>query len=268
MPKVYLKYNAAVIKELDLTKDVTSFGRKPGNDIVIENPAVSGFHGQIVKEGDHFFIEDLNSTNGTYLNGQRIKRSPIKNHDQVSIARHILEFVTDIAAPTTGEMLAKLSTPEEPVAQKPLTADSLAGTPNQSEKPAAVPDLSEPEKPSMSMPAEAEDTSEKHPKIGILRLISGQDVPTEVLLKDLVTYVGSADQALIKLKGFMAPSLAAAISKRPEGYFLKAIKPNYPKVNGAPIKDQIFLESGALVEFGGIAMVFQYKDKDQVKTGS
>src|SRR5260221_4108945 len=94
MAKVYLKFNMAVIKEFDLKKDETTFGRKPNNDIVIENPAISGFHGKIVKEGDHFYVEDLNSTNGTFINGQRIKKSVLKNKDQIGVARHVLYFTT------------------------------------------------------------------------------------------------------------------------------------------------------------------------------
>ncbi len=100
MPRLYLKFNSAVIKEIDLTKPETTFGRKPANDVVIDHATVSGFHGKIVKEGDRYFVEDLNSTNGTFVNGNRIKRAEIKNKDQIGVARHILEFLTEIPPPT------------------------------------------------------------------------------------------------------------------------------------------------------------------------
>ena len=54
MAKIFIKFNAAVIKEIELTKNETTFGRKPNNDIVIDNPAISGFHGKIVKDGDAY----------------------------------------------------------------------------------------------------------------------------------------------------------------------------------------------------------------------
>jgi hypothetical protein len=81
-----------------------------------------------------------------------------------------------------------------------------------------------------------------------------------------MTYIGTSAQAAVRIKGFMAPELAAAITRRPDGYFLKAVKPGYPKVNGVNIKDQIFLESGALIEVGNVNMVF-YVD-DPKKKGS
>jgi hypothetical protein len=96
----------------------------------------------------------------------------------------------------------------------------------------------------------------------VVRIISGGvDGQAEVILKELVTYIGASDQAIIKIKGFLAPSLAAAISRRPEGYFLKAVKAGYPKVNGNAVNEQVFLENGALIEVGGTNMVFYFSDK-------
>jgi hypothetical protein len=80
-----------------------------------------------------------------------------------------------------------------------------------------------------------------------------------------MTYIGTGTQANIKIKGFMAPELAAAISRRPDGYFLKAVKVGYPKVNGISVTDQIFLESGALIEVGGTNMVFYLTDEQAKK---
>jgi hypothetical protein len=79
----------------------------------------------------------------------------------------------------------------------------------------------------------------------------------------LVTYIGTTDQAAIKIKGFLVPSLAAAISHRPEGYFLKAVKAGYPKVNGNAVNEQVYLENGALIEVGGTNMVFYQSDKKE-----
>jgi len=87
----------------------------------------------------------------------------------------------------------------------------------------------------------------------------------EVPLKDLVTYVGTTNQAQIKIKGFLAPSIAAAISRRPDGYFLKAVKAGYPKVNGNAIQEQVLLENGAMIEVGGTSMVFHASIKNQAR---
>jgi hypothetical protein len=96
---------------------------------------------------------------------------------------------------------------------------------------------------------------------GVIKVVSGAvDGHTEIKLKELVTYIGTSDKAAIKIKGLLAPSLAAAISRRPEGYFLKAVKAGYPKVNGNSVKEQVFLENGALIEAGGTNMVFYQTD--------
>jgi hypothetical protein len=106
-------------------------------------------------------------------------------------------------------------------------------------------------------------------KHGLIKIImGGVDGQTEIQLKDNVTYMGSSDQAAIKIKGFLVPHLAAAISRRPEGYFLKAVKPGYPKVNGVAIHEQVLLENGAMIEAGGTNMVFYATESKKDKEGS
>jgi hypothetical protein len=280
MAKVYLKFNGAVIKEYKLTKEATTFGRKPTNDIVIDHPTVSGFHGKIKKEGEHFFVEDLNSTNGTYLNGQPVKSAAVKNRDKIGAAGHILEFVTDDLSVATDE--AGLETPDTSASQDASprkgagldgpTSSEMAGTPPAPDavvpaaRPAPAPlDIGVPSAAPVSRSSDGrslDSVDGSKPAGGIVRIISGGvDGQSEVSLKELVTYIGSSDQALIKIKGFLAPGLAAAISRRPEGYFLKAVKAGYPKVNGNPVNEQIFLENGALIEVGGTNMVFYHSDR-------
>jgi len=71
MAKILLKFKDAVIKDFPLEKEATTIGRKSGNDIVIDNIGVSGFHANILKEGENFYIEDLNSLNGTFVDGKK-----------------------------------------------------------------------------------------------------------------------------------------------------------------------------------------------------
>ena len=99
MPKLLLKFNAAVIKEIAFDKDSLSVGRKPDNDIVVDNPAVSGHHCRISKQGGTYFVEDLESTNGTFVNEKRIKKSGLHDNDVVGVAKHALVFLADAPAP-------------------------------------------------------------------------------------------------------------------------------------------------------------------------
>ncbi|AGX88062.1 FHA domain-containing protein [Candidatus Symbiobacter mobilis] len=92
MPKVILSLDGAVLKEVDLTKERTTLGRRPYNDIVIENLAVSGEHAVFVLVGGQVVLEDLNSTNGTYINGKVVKKQALLHNDVVEIGKFRLKF--------------------------------------------------------------------------------------------------------------------------------------------------------------------------------
>jgi pSer/pThr/pTyr-binding forkhead associated (FHA) protein len=93
MPKMIVSIDGVVIKEVQLTKDRTTLGRRPYNDIVIDNLAVSGEHAVMQMSGMDVFLEDLNSTNGTYVNGKAIKKQQLQNGDAVEIGKYKIKFV-------------------------------------------------------------------------------------------------------------------------------------------------------------------------------
>src|SRR6185436_9654370 len=94
MPKFLLQFEGAVIKEIPAKEEIT-IGRKPDNDVVIDNPAVSSHHCKIVLVGDTYFVEDLNSTNGVFLNAKKIVKSGLQNNDVIGIAKHALKFIDE-----------------------------------------------------------------------------------------------------------------------------------------------------------------------------
>jgi pSer/pThr/pTyr-binding forkhead associated (FHA) protein len=98
MPKMIVSIDGVVIKEVQLTKDRTTLGRRPYNDIVIDNLAVSGEHAVMQMSGADVFLEDLNSTNGTYVNGKAIKKQQLQNGDTVEIGKYKIKFVHDGAS--------------------------------------------------------------------------------------------------------------------------------------------------------------------------
>ena len=98
MPKMIVSIDGVVIKEVQLTKDRTTLGRRPYNDIVIDNLAVSGEHAVMQMSGTDVFLEDLNSTNGTYVNGKAIKKQQLQNGDTVEIGKYKIKYVHDGAA--------------------------------------------------------------------------------------------------------------------------------------------------------------------------
>src|SRR3970040_2777943 len=98
MPKVIVSIDGVVIKEVQLTKDRTTLGRRPYNDIVIDNLAVSGEHAALQMAGHEVYLEDLDSTNGTYVNGKSITKQLLRNGDAVEIGKYKIKFVSDVAS--------------------------------------------------------------------------------------------------------------------------------------------------------------------------
>jgi len=92
MPKLTVSIDGVVIKEIELTKERTTLGRRPYNDIVIDNLAVSGEHAVFVMREGHVTIDDLHSTNGTYVNGKAVRSETLHDNDQIDIGRYKIRF--------------------------------------------------------------------------------------------------------------------------------------------------------------------------------
>ena len=95
MAKIIVSLDDNLIKVVPLNKDRMTLGRRPYNDIVVDNLAVSGEHAALQVIGHDYFIEDLNSTNGTYINEQKIKRQILKNGDTIEIGKYAIRYVQD-----------------------------------------------------------------------------------------------------------------------------------------------------------------------------
>lgn len=95
MPKMIVSIDGVVIKEVQLTKERTAVGRRPYNDVVIDNLAVSGEHAVVQMTGAEVFLEDLNSTNGTYVNGKAIKRQQLHHGDTIEVGKYKIQFVSE-----------------------------------------------------------------------------------------------------------------------------------------------------------------------------
>jgi len=230
MIKILLKFNAAVIKELQMTNDILTVGRKPDNDLVIDNPAISGHHARILKQAGSYFVEDLKSTNGTYLNGKRVLKSGLRSKDEIGLAKHSIVFINEDADNVKAAPMAS---------SEPVSSDAtMVVAPTAKKKP-------------------AEGQGEQKEKVGFLRAVGGGS--GEYSLAGLTTYIGKAEQAAIRLKGLFAPDLAACVVHRPEGYLLKVIKEKSVKLNEKTISDQQTLKEGDLIEIANLKLVFTLK---------
>ena len=240
MPKLLLKFNAAVIKEIPFDKDALAVGRKPDNDVVIDNPAISGHHCRISVQGGTYFVEDLESTNGTFVNEKRVKKSGLRHNDVVGVAKHALVFLEDAPPPEPAP-----SAPVEP----PSDATMMIPKEKQAEMAAA---------------AAAAATPGTKERAGWRRVLKGAVGAGEHELKGMSTYIGKSDRVQIMIKGAglfgSAPEVAASVLRKPEGYVLVAVTEGYPLVNGAKIVGSVALNEGDLIECGATTMQLELRD--------
>ncbi len=237
MPKLLLKFNAAVIKEVAMDKGSISIGRKADNDIVIDNPAISGHHCKLTMEGDGYYVEDLESTNGTFVNEKRVKKSGLHHNDIVGVAKHAVVFINEAEAAADS-------------APQPSSDATMVLTPQkQAELVAASAAAAKPEGPVKS---------------GWLRIIKGAVDVAEHELKGMSTYIGKSDRVQVQIKGSglfgSAPEVAASVHRKPEGYILVAVTEGYPLVNGAKVSGSVVLKEGDMIDCGSTTMMFELRD--------
>jgi pSer/pThr/pTyr-binding forkhead associated (FHA) protein len=220
MPKMIVSIDGVVIKEVQLTKDRTSLGRRPYNDIVIDNLAVSGEHAVIHFIGNDVSIEDLNSTNGTYVNAKAVKKQMLQNGDTVEIGKYKVKYVADqVGGGFEKTMIIK--------------AGATVAAPS-------------PPSPTASAPTAQAPLAEAAPTHAAIKVLSGAAAGREVVLVKVVTTIGKPGVAV------------AAITKRPHGFVVAHVEgASRPTLNGSPIGgDPITLKNGDVLELAGTQMQF------------
>jgi FHA domain len=125
MARLILTHDGAVIREYRLEKERTTLGRKAHNDIVLDDPTVSGEHAVFLKL-QHIYVEDLGSTNGVLLNGKRVTKRQLNHADVIRIGRHELKFIDDTAKQFEQTVIISSPTPAE--ATTPTIRNSGAAT--------------------------------------------------------------------------------------------------------------------------------------------
>ncbi|MBV8502537.1 MAG: FHA domain-containing protein [Paucibacter sp.] len=220
MGKLVVSLDGVVIKEVQLTKDKTTLGRRPYNDIVIDNLAVSGEHAVLQMVGADVFIEDLNSTNGTYINGKAIKKQLLANNDVVEIGKYKIKFLLEEAGDYEKTMIFKPGS----------AAAGPGGTPSGFGLPSAFGSLPP---AASSQPA-------------AIKVLTGAAAGREVNLTKVVTTVGKPGVQV------------ASITKRPSGYVFAHVEGNArPMVNGEPLTaESVGLRNGDVIELAGTQMQF------------
>ena len=248
MAKLTLKYEAAVLKEVDVGTQPISIGRAPDNDLHVDNLAVSSHHARIFNESGKLVVEDMNSLNGTFVNSQRVTRATLKPGDVVSVGKHTIEVRGEAEPVATSPGPAASSKPAPPKLQetmvldtkkrRELLAQAMAGGAPAQEGTAAAP---------------------PRPRMAWLVVLDGKTDQHEYPLSNKLTVIGKSAMATVRLTGWFAPKVAAQISKRDDGFYI-GTGDKVPKVNGQPISGPTKLNEGDVVELGKVRLNFVFRD--------
>lgn len=251
MAKLILSMDGQVLREHVLSKERTLIGRKPHNDVVIDNLAVSGEHAAIITILNDSFIEDLNSTNGTFVNGKPIKKHFLQNNDVVEIGKHKLKYFNEQLAAAGGADFEKTMIIRNPSAMRgpgdPPPIPVVGG-----------PTSTQTQAPSASMGNTSQNA-----------VLSGTGAPLAAgAVKDAAIQVlsgAAAGRSLDLTKNLTTigkPGVqVAVITKRPNGYFITHVEgASFPLINGKEIGPQaVQLNDHDTVELAGTKMEFFYK---------
>ena len=241
MARLLLMLDGQVLAEYNMTKERYTLGRLPDNDIRVDNPGVSGHHALIVNILNDSFLEDLNSTNGTYVNGKLIKKHALQNGDVLTLGRHSLRFIDSQGEVNDSDEFEKTMV----IAPGQITEEKLRAAAS-ALSPSPRPDTAD---TSSSTRPSAEYRPPGEASSGRLQVLSGQFAGREIeLLKPLTTLGRPGVQV-------------AAISRRAEGYSIvhveSATAGDYPLVNGEPIGPQARrLLNNDVITLAGIKMGF------------
>jgi pSer/pThr/pTyr-binding forkhead associated (FHA) protein len=223
MAKLILKFKGALIKEYEVDKPSLRIGRREGNDIRIDNLAVSGNHAKIQKVDGSFIVVDLKSTNGTFVNNKKIVQARLHHMDEITVGKHTILFEDETQPPRQMDAVEDVPVEEPPA---PEGDEAKAAAPAKSTAQAAR-----------------------------IQYLEPPDQPELVLHKKL-TIIGRRDDADIRLKGLFESKVAAFINRKPTGYSILPEEKGKVKVNGEIIAHQTDLSDGDVIEVGSLKLIF------------
>jgi len=234
MARLVLSLDSQVMAEYNMNKERYTIGRLPDNDIRIDNGAVSGHHSLIINILNDSFLEDLNSTNGTYVNGKLIKKHALQHGDVITVGHHQLRFVEDDEAQDEFEKTMVIQPSARPV-------DKIRNAHEAVEQASSA---------SVSATGARKALGDGQAvKKAKLQVLSGAFAGRELELNKALTTLGRPGVQV------------AAITRRSDGYFIVHVdsdkENNFPLVNGSPIGAQATrLADNDVIQLAGVKMGF------------
>jgi pSer/pThr/pTyr-binding forkhead associated (FHA) protein len=222
MGKLIIKFNDVVIDQIVLKQGDMHIGRKPGSDILLDNLAVSGAHASIFTVGEDSFIQDSNSTNGTFINNKRVTKYHLRNGDMVAIGSHTLIYVNEGAVKTVPDLAKTVVIHQD-------QSDAMPGT---------------------HATAVAEQPARVRTRSGAIFILTGTSSGKRIDLVKAITNLGKAGKK------------AGSINRNHDGSYVLAAggAEAAPKLNGLVVgADGKELRNGDIIEVAGARMQFYLK---------
>ena len=219
MPKMIVSIDGVVIKEVTIVKDRTTLGRRPYNDIVIDNLAISGEHAVLHMIDGGVYLEDLNSTNGTYVNTRAVRRHLLEHNDVIEVGKYKIRYLA--VNPAVAAPVGAVAASSPPIA---------VAAPSRPAPTASAPGVMSPLGGGVAPAA--------------IRVLSGAGAGRELPLAKVVTTIGRPGIAV------------AAVTRRLHGYVVAPIDGG-TLLNGEQLgHDAVALQDGDVLELGGTRMQF------------
>lgn len=254
MAKLVLSMETTVLKEIPLTKERITIGRKPHNDIQIDNLAISGEHAVVITILNDSFLEDAGSTNGTFVNGQSIKKHFLQNGDTIELGKYRLKYVSEVPQQTSSAdfektMILRPGAAQKPAAEPPPAAHGTAAPPPVPPPAHAAPGHEATSAGMAPRPPVPPPAAPALP-LGAIQILSGGNAGKEMELTKTLTTLGKPGVQV------------AVIARRPHGYFLTHVEgASFPVVSGKTLDAQAHqLMDHDVIELAGIKMEFFLKN--------
>lgn len=241
MAKLILSLDGAFIGDFPIDKERMTVGRRATNDIHIDNLAVSGEHASILTIGNDSFLEDLDSTNGTLVNGKAIKKHVLQNGDVIEFGKFQLKYVSELA-PGVANSGPPAEDFEKTMIIRPSAMKSVIPppvTPQPTQPAVAVPS---------AVPAQSPAATPTPVQAAAIQVLTGSSAGKELILNKALTTLGKPGVQV------------AVITKRPQGYFITHVEgQSFPAVNGVSVGAQAHaLQDHDVIELAGIKMEFYF----------
>ena len=223
MAKIIVSLDGQLLQEVKLDKERITIGRRPHNDVVLDNLLVSAAHAAIVTMAHNSFVEDLNSTNGILVNGEPVSKHYLQNHDVIRVANYDIRYFN----PAARRGAERATNSELGFPRAVFHVDSAIA----------------PQRGDTNI---ATSSNQRPSPVALLRIRTGPHAGKEMEITKSETTIGDPGVQV------------AVITRRPQGFLITHVEgESCPVVNGVLIGVEATpLESGSVINLSGTEVEF------------